>query len=100
MNDEQMFWEIVRSAPFAEADEMLRLRRQDALQRRIDAMKNRDGIAQEEINLLLEKIKDEMHRLNRINRDYQFQVAVKALYGDDAWEWVKVWLMQNIAECM
>lgn len=100
MNREALFWEIVRSAPFVEADEMLRLRRQDAMGQRVESMRRRDGIAEAEANLLLRKINDEMHRLNRINRDYEFQVAVMALFGEDAWERVKVWMMQNRAEVM
>lgn len=94
-DQEEMFWLIVQTAPYVEADQMLRQRRHDAMQRKIEAADAGEGIEVDKLNLLLTRINDELHRINRINRDFHMQQAIKAVCGAEAWELVKVWLMEN-----
>lgn len=92
------FFDVIRSMPFREADEELRRRRHDALQRRLLARIGKDGIEEDRLNILLTRLNDELHRINRINRDFQLQVAIRTLFGDEGWEQVKVWMLQNHPE--
>lgn len=98
MRDENLFWEIVHTAPYREADEMLRVRRADAMERRYVALKNRNNIEANRIDALLSRINTELHLLNRTNRDHQIQIAIRTLYGDEAWEAVKIWMLENVPE--
>lgn len=92
MKRDELFWEIVQTAPFVEADQMLRQRKYDALDRKMEATDAKEKV---ELSNLITRINDELHRLNRINRDYQMQVAIRSVFGEDAWELVKVWMAQN-----
>jgi hypothetical protein len=92
------FCEAVRTMPFVEADEELRARRHDALLEKAEALERGDGAAAAMADWRINRVKDELHRLNRINRDFQIQLAVRALFGEDGWGQVKVWLCENAPE--
>ena len=95
MSDEGLFWEIVQTAPFIEADQMLRQRKYHALS---ELALKKDARSQDEYRNLISRINDELHRLNRINRDHHMQLAIKALFGESAWSDIKVWIEQNPIE--
>jgi hypothetical protein len=89
---EELFWLIVQTAPFVEARALLRSRRIAALEERLEAIRKKDGIKEAEANLLLTKFNDEMDRINRLDHNVQVRDAVKALFGEDSWERVRVWM--------
>jgi hypothetical protein len=92
---ERLFFETVRTMPFVEAEQELRARRQRALQDRLVALVGKRGHDVDRANLLITFINDELHRLGRINRDHKMQLAVRALFGDEGWEQVKVWMHEH-----
>ena len=93
LEGEDKFFEIVQTTPdLIEADGMVRTALDGVARENLVAMKRRDVYRQHELGRLRERLRAELHRIQGIRTSAQWQKAVKAVCGEEAYQECVVWL--------
>ena len=85
------FWERIADMPHVEAIEELQARRAELVAEKAD----RDGSEDQSLAALLTRINAEIKRINLLRNRVQWKDAVKALYGQDAYDACAAWIAQQ-----